>query len=271
MKQDNFYYIFEGTNEEWFEKINGIFKERAKLIYLDPPYNTKRKRGARKGYDDTNNDWENTMLKTLKKAYEYLHPKGFLAISINQTELFTLKNVLDEIFNNHGRCFVGLFPVKIRHKERQLMINATFHDVYEYLLIYRKSKDNRFKNKFKKPETSKFIHQIKIIVNSPIIKEINGKKVEVYEKGQYEIVKTKPSESSFRRYIIAGKIATANWSGEFFESHLRKLGDEKLIKVYDLEKKGNGFRWFFNPRCKSKEWSLFPISQRSRKTLPVYE
>lgn len=66
-----------------------------------------------------------------------LSNEGFLAISINQTELFNLKGIVDEYFGDEN--FIGLFPVKIRHKERQLMINATFHDVYEYLLIYRKT------------------------------------------------------------------------------------------------------------------------------------
>ena len=71
-----------------------------------------------------------------------LRDDGFLAISINQTELFNLKGIVDEYFGEEN--FIGLFPVKIRHKERQLMINATFHDVYEYLLIYRKNKQQRF-------------------------------------------------------------------------------------------------------------------------------
>jgi len=57
----SFYYICQGKNEDWYDKINGNFKGEVKLVYLDPPYNTKRNRGARKSYNDKSKDWENTI------------------------------------------------------------------------------------------------------------------------------------------------------------------------------------------------------------------
>jgi len=251
------YSIFEGTNEFWFEKLNGGLEGKAKLIYLDPPYNTKRNRGARKSYNDKDENWKKTIKSILKKAYFYLHKKGFLAISINQTELFNLKFYLDEIFNQNGVCFVGLFPVKIRHKDRQLMIGATFHNVYEYLLIYRKSKNSRFNAGYKKQNIKDYIHNVSILDKNPLIKNINGKKAEIYNESQYEIIKENPNKNNFRRYLIAGKIATANWSGEFYETHLKNLGDNKLIKIYGLENHGNGYRWFETSDGKRKSGVYF--------------
>lgn len=199
----------------------------------------------------------------LKKAFEYLSRDGFLAISINQMELFNLKNVADQIFGENS--FVGLFPVKIRHTERQLMINATFHDVYEYILIYRKNKSTRFRSKFKPPKLEKFVYEIKILDDKPLRKNIGGKKVEIYSENQYKIVKGKPSIKNFRRYIIAGKIATGNWSGEVYESHLKSLGENKLVKVHGLDKKWRGYRWFITGNHKRKSGVYFQPAESAGK------
>jgi len=252
-----FYSILKGRNEEWYKKINGRFKNKIKLIYLDPPYNTKRNRGARKSYNDKNIDWESTIEQILKQSYDYLRDDGFLAISINQTELFNLQRILNNIFNQNGRCFVGLFPIKIRHKDRQLMIGATFHNVYEYLLIYRKNPKSKFIMSQIDPKMKDYVYSIKIKENKPKIGKISGKKIEIYSSNQYEIVKKKPSKNNFRRYLISGKIATANWSGEFFEKHLKKFPNQTLIKVYGLENHGKGFRWFETKDTKRKSGIYF--------------
>jgi len=251
------YIIFEGTNEDWFEKINGDLKGKAQLIYLDPPYNTKRNRGARKGYNDKDYGWKETIENILKKAHFYLNETGFLAISINQKELFNLQPILERIFNHDGKCFVGLFPVKIRHKDRQLMIKATVHDVYEYLLIYRKNKSSRLHVGYKKQKVGDYVWGIKTLSKKPKIEEINKKRAEIYDEGEYEIVKMKPNKDNFRRYLISGKIATANWSGEFYETHLKKLGNNKLIKIHGLENHGNKFRWFETSDGKRKSGVYF--------------
>ena len=134
--------IIYGNVYDYCKKKAEEIEDRFQLIYLDPPYNTKRKRGARKNYNDANNNWAQNMREVIINAHRALKKEGFLAVSINQMELFNLKPVIDTVFG--AECFIGLFPVKIRHKDRQLMINATFHDVYEYLLLYRKEKSTRF-------------------------------------------------------------------------------------------------------------------------------
>lgn len=252
------YYIYQGKNEDWYNKINGRFKGKVKLIYLDPPYNTKRNRGARQSYNDKSDNWENTIKDILKKSYEYLHQDGFLAISINQTELFRLQALLEDIFDHNGNCFIGLFPIKIRHKNRQLMIGATFHNVYEYLLLYRKNPKSRFLMPKIASNKKDYVYHVDVLNNEkPILKEVQGKKVEIYNQNQYKIIKTKPDENNFRRYLISGKIATANWSGEFFEKNLKNLPNQTLIKVYGLENHANGFRWFETSDGKRKNGCYF--------------
>ncbi len=215
---------------------------KVKLIYLDPPYNTKRYRGARRNYKDRCADWCSSIRPTIEYALPLLDSTGFLAVSINQTELFNLKPLIDAVFG--AERFVGLFPIKIRHVERQLMINATFHDVFEYLLIYRRERGTRFHTVRRPPRLDQFKYVIKVLTELPEVREIKGKKVEIYRPHQYELSETSNGEPGFRRYVIAGKLATANWSGEWYESHLRRIGTDLLIRVWGLECDGLGYRWF---------------------------
>lgn len=243
-------------------------KEKFQLVYLDPPYNTKRKRGARRTYNDTNTNWTSYIKTIIEKAYKVLKKEGFIAVSINQMELFNLKGVIDSVFGSD--CFIGLFPIKIRHKDRQLMINATFHDVYEYLLIYRKEKTTRFFCDYKVADLKKFVYKINIIDNNPEVTEIAGKRVEIYNCEQYSIEKMKESsDDCFRRYIIAGKLKTANWSGEWYENYLSKMENDSLVKVYGLEQEGLGYRWFVTANKKRKSGVYFQsLLNSGRPILP---
>ncbi len=255
---DQTYVILEGDNGQWLPQLDLIldheFGTRAKLVYLDPPYNTKRTRGARRQFRDRNPRWGANVKGVIGKARELLADDGFLAISINQMELFNIKNMADEYFPDG--CFVGLFPVKIRHYARQLMINATYHDVYEYLLIFRKDPQTRFNSEHVPPRLEEFKYQIETAA-TPEKRVLGGKEVEIYKPHQYRVVKVKPSQDALRRYVIAGKLATANWSGEFFEKRLRTLGKDLLVKVYGLEKQGLGYRWFITSNDKRRSGLYF--------------
>jgi hypothetical protein len=231
------------------------YQEAFQLIYLDPPYNTKRSRGSRKHYRDKSARWPEQVHAVVSNTYKLLRRQGFLALSINQMELFNLKHICDAVFGSE--CFIGLFPVKIRHSERQLMINATYHDVYEYLLFYRKDKQTRFYTEQKHPCLEKFDHRIETLTDQPERRIIQGKEVEIYHPGQYKIHREAPAEHNLRRYIIAGKLATANWSGEFFERYLRPLGDNLLVRVPGLENEGLGYRWFQTQTAKRSSGVYF--------------
>lgn len=236
------YRLIEGDNVQAIGKL-AARDTLVKLAYLDPPYNTGRHRGARKSFrDSANGRWRGDVLGVVQGCYRLLDPAGFAAVSINQMELFNLKSILDEVFG--ADCFVGLFPVKIRHDKRQLMINATFHDLFEYLLIYRKSKSTRFVMAHKAARADKFVHAIDVVAGLADVRTINGKRVEIFQPEQYAIRKIDHAPEALRRYVIAGKLATANWSGEWYEKHLRQLGDNLLIKVWGLENEGLGYRWF---------------------------
>ncbi len=265
---DSSYKLIFDNSEHLTIKLLDTHQNSFKLVYLDPPYNTKRTRGARKFYSDTKENWEKVTSTIIENTYHLLRDDGFLAISINQMELFNLKKICDNYFKED--CFIGLFPIKIRHSERQLMINATYHDVYEYLLFYRKNKKTRFITEDSSAKLEKFVYDVVIKEDKPIRKNINDKLIEIYQPHQYEIVKKMPSLDLQRRYIIAGKLATANWSGEFFETHLRAFGKDLLIKVHGLDKEGLGYRWFQSQNDKRNSGVYFQSSLTAgRPILPT--
>jgi adenine-specific DNA-methyltransferase len=253
--EGNSYRLFQQEAATLTHALITSHQEAFQLIYLDPPYNTKRARGSRKLYRDKSAHWSEQLHEVVSNTYKLLRRQGFLALSINQMELFNLKHICDTVFGSE--CFIGLFPVKIRHSERQLMINATYHDVYEYLLFYRKDKHTRFYTEQKHPRLEKFDHRIETLTNQPERRTIQGKDVEIYHPGQYKIHREAPDVQNLRRYIIAGKLATANWSGEFFESHLRQLGDNLLVRVPGLENEGLGYRWFQTQTAKRSSGVYF--------------
>jgi hypothetical protein len=102
--------------------------------------------------------------------------------------------------------------------------------------------------------------------NSEIGRSIK-REIEIYEPGQYEIIKGVPSENKFRKYLIAGKIATANWSGEVYEEHLKKFGKDKLVKVYGLEKEGLGYRWFLTGNHKRNSGIYFQSTKTAGRPI----
>jgi 16S rRNA G966 N2-methylase RsmD len=236
------YELLCGDNRSAVDHLQAL-GARVDLVYLDPPYNTGRLRGARKSFRDVSDtDWLEKVRIAAAGARQLLADSGFLAASISQLELFRLKPLLDEVFGSE--CFIGLFPVKIRHNKRQLMINATFHDVFEYLLLYRKQRQTRFYTQRSTPRPDQFIYRVQAACTPTGKRVINGKRVEWFGPGCYEIRRAGFSPDSLRRYVIAGKLATANWSGEWYEKHLRTLGENLLIRVWGLEKAGLGYRWF---------------------------
>ena len=50
------YKVYKGDSCDFYKKHREEVKGKAKLVYLDPPYNSKRNRGARKYYNDRRRD-----------------------------------------------------------------------------------------------------------------------------------------------------------------------------------------------------------------------
>ncbi|MEG1410093.1 MAG: site-specific DNA-methyltransferase [Terrisporobacter sp.] len=117
----------EGDNLEVLRALQSSYRDKVKMIYIDPPYNTGSDFVYRDDFTDnmknykkimsesykTNTDssgrfhtnWINMMYPRLKLAKNLLSDDGAILISIDDNELNNLMKICEEIFGN--KCFVG--------------------------------------------------------------------------------------------------------------------------------------------------------------------
>ena len=135
--------IIKGNNLIALHSLRKQFREKIKLIYIDPPYNT----GGEANIFTYNNafnhsTWLTFMKNRLDVAKLLLRDDGFIAIAIDHSELFYLGALADEIFGRENR--LGIITIVNRPQGRQF---AKFFSVTnEYMLIYSKNKDRSIFN-----------------------------------------------------------------------------------------------------------------------------
>lgn len=152
---------FEGKNIEVLKLLQESYLNSIKMIYIDPPYNTgnniiypndysvsiddyNEKSGS---FDDDGNllikntdsngrfhsDWCSMMYSVLLTSRNLLSNDGYIALAIDDNELFTLKMMCDEIYGEHN--FVGTLVTRCNPQGRN---RNNLDPVHEYHLIYAK-------------------------------------------------------------------------------------------------------------------------------------
>lgn len=121
--------------------LSKFLKEKRlfKMIYIDPPYNTK----STFSYDDnlSSINWAEMMESRLLLSRDLLQENGVIFISIDDNELYNLKTICDKVFGSKN--FVGNLITKQAQRSNAKHINT----IHEYVLTYAKkiSKLNEFK------------------------------------------------------------------------------------------------------------------------------
>lgn len=109
------------------------FENRAKLVYLDPPYNTGR---AFSEYTDraTPEAWKERLARTLDRTLPLLASDGVLVAQIDDTEIATLQLLLDERFGREARLstITLVRSAATGHKAK----NRGPVNVTDFLLVY---------------------------------------------------------------------------------------------------------------------------------------
>ncbi len=120
----------EGDNLEALKLLRHQFSGQIKMIYIDPPYNT----GNEFIYNDnfSHNDWLSMMYPRLKVSRDLLKEDGVIFISIDDHELYNLKLICDEIFNESN--FIASLAVLVNPRGRQLEDFVAV--AHETVLIY---------------------------------------------------------------------------------------------------------------------------------------
>lgn len=154
--------FIEGDNLEALKLLQENYLGKVKMIYIDPPYNTGNdfiyeddfaesteaffeksnqvdKEGNRLiANTETNgrfhSDWLSMIYSRLKLARNLLKDDGVLFISCDDSELYNLKKILDEVFGSNN--FIGNLIIKSNPRGSQ---SDNFKAiVHEYLLAYAK-------------------------------------------------------------------------------------------------------------------------------------
>jgi adenine-specific DNA-methyltransferase len=130
-------------------------KNNFKMIYIDPPYNTR----SNFSYEDkkTSDDWIRMMKIRLEKAKDLLSEDGSIFISIDDNEVYNLKNLCDSIFGKEN--FVGNLITKQAQRSNAKHLNT----IHEYILVYAKNKTKLHEFKIARvvdPSSSKIINRM---------------------------------------------------------------------------------------------------------------
>ncbi|OCL86152.1 site-specific DNA-methyltransferase [Arcobacter porcinus] len=247
--------LIKGNNLDALKILRQNYFESIKMIYIDPPYNTKNdgfvyndnfttsteqtleELGYDKEYIDyieniqgakTHSGWLNFMYPRLLLAKDLLKDDGVIFISIDDNEAAQLKLLCDEIFCEEN--FLSQFLWKKKGTTSNVE-GAEVSSQVDYQLCYKKSQNAKIKQRKTEKETRQY----------PYSDEIGSYRTTVIEKKdsggykrdtmKFEILGHKPRNG--KRWQIG--IETA----KELEANNRFIydGEKIILKIYDFEDK----------------------------------
>ena len=141
--------IIKGNNLVALSCLEEQFRKQVKLIYIDPPYNTKGDANIF-GYNNNFNHstWLTFMKNRIDAAKDLLAEDGVIVIAIDDHEYAHLKVLCDEIFGRDN--YFG--TIVVQSKPSGQTTNTHFATCHEYALFYAKSIEKIVINRFKLTE-----------------------------------------------------------------------------------------------------------------------
>lgn len=133
-------FLLEGDNLHSLKLLSKTHKGAIDVIYIDPPYNTGNKdftyNDKNVGIDDgyRHSKWLSFMRERLELAREVLSDKGIIFISIDDNELYQLKLLCDEVFDE-----INFVSNIIWYKNNSKGNVKSISNVTEYVLCYAKN------------------------------------------------------------------------------------------------------------------------------------
>ena len=269
--------LIHGDNLLALKVLEPKYAGKIKCIYIDPPYNTG---AAFEHYDDNleHSIWLGLMKERLVILRNLLREDGFIACHIDDSEGAYLKVLMDEIFGREN--YQTSFYVRVRYSGKILKQDMNYHKEIEQIHIYRKEYGAIPNLNIQETGYDQFRYYIKELDNGKII-NLGGKKVEIFEKGQYKLEKGKGTEYGLKEIWASGTILDGNSSGRFFRDYLDgRVAEDGLGVLYKVWGIGNDrfdYRYFTGPKrtnaTKGKYYQGVPVEQLGKekieKRLPI--
>ena len=254
-----------GDNLLALKALETEYVGQVKCIYIDPPYNTGN---AFEHYDDglEHSIWLSLMRDRLNILRNLLSREGFFCCHIDDSEGHYLKVLLDEVFGRNN--YLTTAYVQVRYASKTLKQDMDFHKQVEMIHIYRKEYGAKPYLNSKSTSFDKFIYYIRRKTKGKEI-TLGGKKVEIFQKSDYEIVTGEGSEDGLKEIWASGSILDGNSSGRFFRDYLEGRHEyDGLGVLYKVEGIGDDkfpYRYFTGPKrasaTKGKYYQGVPLAQ----------
>lgn len=295
-KTENLY--IEGDNLEVLKLLQKSYANKVKVIYIDPPYNTGKDFVYKDDFKDNiqnyfeqsgqmdsdgnilstntesngrfHTDWLNMMYPRLILLKNLLTDDGVIFVSIDDNESENLKKVLDEIFGSDNR--LSTHHIQVRYAQKSLNERKDFQEVIEQVYIYAKNKNSFVANK---PKEEYSFDSLKFDINELTEPDdhfiANGKEVDVFLPGSYEIIKhDEGNHELFKETWISGSIYSGTGHGTMYqrvvEPRLDKDGLGVVYKIYGIGEDGLGYRYYTGPQkegaTRGKMFTKLPLDKK---------
>lgn len=130
--------IIKGNNLLALHTIKERYSGKVKMVYIDPPYNTKSSATTFHYNNRFNHStWLTFMKNRVEIAKDFLREDGVFVVAIDDNELFYLGVLLDEIFGESNRLGV----VSVVHNPGGRQDEELFPTAHENMIIYANNRD----------------------------------------------------------------------------------------------------------------------------------
>lgn len=125
--------IVHGENHVVLDALSDALKGQVRCIYIDPPYNNSE---VYRHYDDRlgRRVWLDRITLRLKTLKDFLTPNGSLWVSIDDSELHTLRQIGDEVFGPANFISTVVWNHRKTRENRR-----PFSTNHEYILCFAKN------------------------------------------------------------------------------------------------------------------------------------
>lgn len=257
--------LIHGDNLLALKALEQDYAGKVKCIYIDPPYNTG---AAFEHYDDNieHSIWLDLMKRRLNLLKSLLSKDGFICVHIDDSESSYLKVMMDEIFCRSN--YLTTLYIRVRYPDKTLKQDMAFHKEIEQIHIYRKAYGAKPNLNESESNFDKFNYYFEETSEGREI-ELGGKKVFIFDKDDYKIIKGQGSEDGRKEIWATGSILDGNSSGRFFRDYLTGRYEEDglgvMYKVYGIGDDKFDYRYFTGPQregaTKGKYFQGVPNSQ----------